>query len=157
MNNLGMLNFGFLNTRSSFAAIQILFEVQKWPWQPGDDAQQWQPLLHYLITQQVVHARPSGNHQRESAHLPTTTSTSSKRPTTDSKDHDCCLTIVSRYAGYFDVAAGREAPWWVGWTGLDGHALWLRLLLIRFEYTVKLTRNTLEECHHYCHTVINQT
>jgi len=31
---------------------------------------------------------------------------------TDSKDHDRCLTIISRYAGYFDVAAGCEAPAW---------------------------------------------
>ena len=36
------------------------------------------------------------------------------------KDHDRRLTTVSRYAGYFDVAAGREAPRRVGWTGLDG-------------------------------------
>jgi len=62
--------------------------------------------MHYLITQEVVHARPSGNHQWQSAHLPTTIDASSKRPTTDSKDHDCRLTIVSHFAGYFDVAAG---------------------------------------------------
>jgi len=52
--------------------------------------------------------------------------------------------IVSRFAGkhlaetrlaeYFDVAAGREAPRWVGWTCLDGRASWMRLLLIGFEY-----------------------
>jgi len=53
----------------------------------------------HLITQQVVHARPSDNHQRESAHFPTTTDAISKRPTTDSKDHDCRLTIVSCYGG----------------------------------------------------------
>jgi len=41
-----------------------------------------------LITQQVVHARPSGNHQQQSTHLPTTTDASSRRSTTDSKDHD---------------------------------------------------------------------
>ena len=68
-----------------------------------------------------------GNHQRESAHLPTTTSASSKRPTMDSKDHDRRLTIVSRYVGYFDEAAMREAPRWVGWTGVDGRASRLRL------------------------------
>jgi len=42
--------------------------------------------------------------------------------------------MVLPYAGYFDVAAGREAPWWVGWIGLDGRASWLRLLLVGFEY-----------------------
>jgi len=52
---------------------------------------------------------------------PTTTNASSKRPTTDSKDHDHRLTIVLPYAGYFDVAAGHEAPRWVGWTGLRAH------------------------------------
>ena len=51
---------------------------------------------------------------------PITTEASSKRPTTDSKDHDRRLTIISRYAGYFEVAPGHEAPRWVGWTGLDG-------------------------------------
>jgi len=133
------VKFIFLNVRSSFATIQILFQVRKWPRRPGDDAQQRPPLLHHLITQQVVHARPSGNHQWESAHFPTTTDASSKRPTTNSKDHDRRLMIVSRYAGYFDVAAGREAPRWVGWTGLDGCLSLLRLFLIGFEYTVKLT------------------
>jgi len=87
-----------------------------------------------LITQQVVHARPSGNHQRESAHLPTTTNDSRKRPTTDSKDHDHRLTIVLPYAGYFGAAAGHEAPQWVGWRGLDGRASQLKLLLVGFEY-----------------------
>jgi len=53
---------------------------------------------------------------------------------TDSKDHDHHLTIVSRYAGYFDVATEHEVPRWVGWTGIDGRALQPRLLLIRFEY-----------------------
>jgi len=68
-----------------------------------------------LITQQVVHARPSGNHQQESAHLPTTTDASSKRPTTHSKDHDRRLMIVLPYAGYFDVAAGvRQRSGWGG-------------------------------------------
>jgi len=48
----------------------------------GDHAQHiGRRLLHHLITQQVVHARPDGNHQRESAHLPTTTDASRKRPT----------------------------------------------------------------------------
>jgi len=41
--------------------------------------------------------------------------------------------VETRYAGYFDVAAGWEVPRWVGWTGLDGHASQLRLLLIGFE------------------------
>jgi len=116
------VKFGFLNIRSLFAHIRILFEVRKWPRRPGDDAQRLPSLLHHLITQQVVHARPSGNHQRESAQLsppPTTTDASSQRPTTDSKDHDLRLTIVLPYAVYFDVAVGREAPRWVGWTGLD--------------------------------------
>ena len=118
---VGMLN-SFLNIRSSFPTIRILFEVRKWPQHPGDDAQRPLSLLHHLITQQVVHARarPRGSLQRESAHLPTTTDASSKRPTTDSKDHDRRLTIISRYAGYFEVAPGHEAPRWVGWTGLDG-------------------------------------
>jgi len=129
-----MLNSFFLNIRSWFAAIRILFEVQKWPRRPGDDTQ-WPPsLLRHLITQQVVHVRPSGNHQRESAHLPTTTDTSSKPPTTDSKDPDRCLTIISRHAGYFDVATGLETPRWVGWTGIGGCASRLTLLLIGFEY-----------------------
>jgi len=55
-----------------------------------------------------------------------------------------CITIMShcagnkhraetRYAGYFDVAAGREAPRWVGWTGLDGRASRPTLLLTGFE------------------------
>jgi len=35
---------------------------------------------------------------------------------TDSKHHDPRVTIISRYTGYFDVDAGREAPQWVGWT-----------------------------------------
>jgi len=39
------------------------------------------------------------------------------------------LLAESRFAGYFDVSAGREAPRWVGWTGLDGRASPLRLLL----------------------------
>jgi len=77
------VKFGFLNIRSSFANIQILFEVRKWPRWLGDDAQQPAPLLHHLITQQVVDARPSGNHHQESAHLPTTTDASSKRPATN--------------------------------------------------------------------------
>jgi len=38
-------------------------------------------LLHHLNTQQVAHAGPSGNHQWESAHLPTTNDASSKHPT----------------------------------------------------------------------------
>ena len=45
-------------------------------------------------------------------------------------------TIIGRITfcgGYFDVAAGREAPRWVGWTGLDGRASRLRLLLTGFE------------------------
>ena len=54
---------------------------------------------------------------------------------TDSKDYDHRrVTIVSRYVGYFDVAAGRETPRWVGWTGLDGRMSLPRLLLIGFEY-----------------------
>jgi len=100
----------------------------------GYNAQQPPPLLHHLITQQVVHARPSGNHQWESAQPAITTEASSKRPTTDSKDHDRRLTIVSPYARYFDVAAGHEAPQWMGWTSLDGCASQLRLLLVGFEY-----------------------
>ena len=40
----------------------------------------------------------------------------------------------TRYAGHFDVAAGREARRSVMWTGLDGRASWLRLSLIGFEY-----------------------
>jgi len=89
-SELGILN-SFFNIRSLFATIRILLEVRKGLQRPGDDAidaQRPPPLLHYLITQQVVHARPSGNHQRETAHLPTTTDASSKRPTTHSKDHD---------------------------------------------------------------------
>ena len=77
------VKFGFLNIRSSLTTIRILFEIRKWPRLPGDDAQWPQPLLHHLITQQLVHAKPRGNHQWESAHLPTTTDASSKRPTTD--------------------------------------------------------------------------
>jgi len=65
---------------------------------------------------------------------PIITDASTKRPTTDSKDHDRRLTIVLPYAVYFDVTTGREAPQWVGWTGLDGRASWLRLLLVGFEY-----------------------
>jgi len=41
-------------------------------------------------------------------------------------------TIIGRITfcgGYFDVSAGREEPRWVGWTGLDGRASRLRLLL----------------------------
>jgi len=53
---------------------------------------------------------------------------------TDSKDQDRRLATVSPYAGYFGVAAEREAPRWVGWTGLDGRASRLRLLLIGLEY-----------------------
>jgi len=34
-----------------------------------------------IFTQQVVNAKLCGNHQRESAHLPTTTDASGKRPT----------------------------------------------------------------------------
>jgi len=90
--------------------------------------------LSYITCQQVIHARPSGNHQRESDHLPTTTDASSKRPTTNSKDHDHRLTTVSPYVQYLDVAAWREAPRWVGWTSLDGHVPRLRLFLIGFEY-----------------------
>jgi len=50
------------------------------------------------------------------------------------KRHDRHLTIVSHYAGYFDVATGvrRRGGW--GWTGIDGRASRLRLLLIGFEY-----------------------
>ena len=85
---------------------------------------------------------PAGGPRQTTRQSPTgvspptiTTDDSSKRPTTDSKDHDCRLTMmVLPYAGYFDVAAGREAPWWVGWIGLDGRASWLRLLLVGFEY-----------------------
>ena len=63
-----------------------------------------------------------------------TTDAGSKRPTIDSKDHDNRLTIVSRYAAHFDVAAGRETPQWVGWTGLDGRVSPPKLLLNGFEY-----------------------
>jgi len=108
---VGTLNLFFFNIWSSLANIRILFEVRKWPRRPGDDAQRPPPLLHHLITQQVVHVRPSGSHQRESAHLPTPSDASSKHPTTDSKDHDRRLTIVSRYAGYFHVVAGRGPRW----------------------------------------------
>jgi len=92
------VKFGFLNIRSSFATIPILLEIRKWLRRPGDNAQRPPPLLHHLITQQVVLARPSGNHQWESAHLPTTTDDSSNHPTTDSKHHDRHLTIV-KYRG----------------------------------------------------------
>ena len=65
---------------------------------------------------------------------PQPTPAASIQQPTDSKDHDHCLTIVSRYAGYFDVATEHEVPRWVGWTGIDGFTSWLRLLLIGFEY-----------------------
>ena len=39
------------------------------------------------------------------------------------------LLAESRFTACLDVAAGQEAPRWVGWTGLDGRASRLRLLL----------------------------
>jgi len=57
--------------------------------------------------------------------------------------HDHRLTIVSRYAGYFDEAAGCEAPWWVGWTGVDGRASRLRLanrFWVHYQTNVKYLR-----------------
>jgi len=50
-----------------------------------------------------------------------------------------------RYAEYFDVAAGQEAPRWVGWTGLDGRASPLRLLLTGFECVSKLNAEYIRE------------
>jgi len=125
------LKFGFFkHSEFVFNYLHFIRKFKKWPLRPGDDAQRPPPLLHHLITNQVVHARPSGNHQRESAQLsppPITTDASSKRPTTDSKDHDRRVTIVSCYAGDTLMwPLGKR----VGWTSLDGRASWL----IGFEY-----------------------
>ena len=56
-----------------------------------------------------------------------------------------CTKNNFRYAEYFDVAAGQEAPRWVGWTGLDGRASRLRLLLTGFECVSKLNAEYIRE------------
>ena len=153
-----MLN-AFFNIRSSFTTIQILFEVQKRPWRCCTvKVTAWtvvwrtmqairiispaghRAMTHNLITQQVAHARPAGNHHPKERRVtgvsipPTQPSPApSVQQSTAWKDHDRRVTIVSRYtgnkrwakiryAGYFDVATGREALRWLGRTDpyLDG-------------------------------------
>jgi len=140
-----MLNLFLLNIPSSFAAIQILFEVQKMAtvvfhcktdsvncgtayctgdphhlprWPPADDTQRPPPPTSPNRWPMSDYA---SNHQQESAHLPTTIDASSKRSTINwlkSRQPSCNDCII--YAGYFDVAVGREVLRWVGCV-LGGH------------------------------------
>jgi len=68
---------------------------------------------------------------------------------------DCITWAETRYAGYFDVAAGREAPRWVGWTGLDAAAT------IADRFSGQKTKRTTfgKKCQRYFHAVliINKT
>ena len=138
---LGMLNLFFLNIRSSFATIRILFEVRKWPRQPSSKmaaAAGRRRTMAAASPTSLDHPASGPRQTKWQSPMgvsppPITTDARSKRPATDSKDHDHRrITTVSRYAGYFDVSAGQEVPRWVGWTGLYGRASPPRLLLISF-------------------------
>jgi len=81
-------------------------------WPPADDTQwpppptspnKWPTPDYAAITNRSQPTSP-----------PQPTPAASVQQSTDSKDDDHRVTIVSLYAGYFDVAVGREAPRWVG-------------------------------------------
>jgi len=132
-------------------------------------------FLRHLITQQVVHARPSGN-QRESAHPPPQpTPAASVQQATDSEDHDSHVTRLwwsFESVACWPLAAGdrimlcgilwcgrRTRGAMVGVVDLDGRALRPRLLLIGFGYHQTKGEIPWKDCQRYCHALlmINET
>jgi len=60
----------------------------------------------------------------------------------------------THHVGYFNLAMGQEAPWWVGWTGLDGCTSRLKLLLVGFEYQQTKWKIPWKNCQLCCHAML---